>query len=872
MGEVYRARDTKLNRDLAIKVLPDPVAGEPERLARFTREAQTLASLSHPNIAHIHGLEEFAGVRALVMELVAGDDLSDRIGCGAIPPDQALPIATQIAEALEAAHEKGIIHRDLKPANIKITPDGIAKVLDFGLAKACAGDAAGPDLSRSPTVTSDGTREGVILGTPAYMSPEQARGLVIDKRTDVWAFGCVLFEMLTGRRAFAGDTVPDTIAGILEREPEWSALPGGTPPTVKRLLTRCLEKNLKRRLQHIGDARIELEDALDAASLTAEPSVTPRQRPIRLSWLIAAFASLVALVAVGALTWNARAARQGQIPPPRISRLTMAASGTAAVALSSRSLAITPDGTRVVYVGNNHTQLFVRPLDRIDPTPIATGVAPLNFVLVSPDGQWVGFVEGNSLRKVAITGGPVVTLAADVIGATWAQNDTIIVASLDPAIGLQRVSASGGKMTVLTRPVQARGELAHVWPEMLPGGGAVLFTITATTGGLEAAQVAVLDLATGTAKVLVRGGSHAHYVPSGHLIYTAGSTLRAVPFDLARLETRGTPVTVLPRLATSPQGAGNFVVAADGTLAYVDAPDPAAHTLVWVDRQGREEQLAAPARLYSEPRVSPDGTRVAVYIFDQEYDIWVWDLVRKTLSRRTFGREEEWLPVWTPDGHRLVFYADRGSGPTLFSQPADGTGAAEALSSESGVAMMPTAVTPDGTRVLFSIGGRDLMVLSLDTRRVEPLIQTPFNERNGIVSPDGRWLAYEADNSGRFEIYVRPFPNVNAGQWLLSTAGGQRPVWARSGQELFYEAPGGAMMTIMAVRVDPRGTAWNAGSPAKVLEGPYFTQGGSRRTYDVSADGRRFLMVKRPASQVGAPQIVVVQNWLEELKRLVPVN
>ena len=534
-------------------------------------------------------------------------------------------------------------------------------------------------------------------------------------------------------------------------------------------------------------------------------------------------------------------------------------------------MAITADGTRVVYIGSNN-QLFVRPLDRLDATAIYTGTVPLNWVFVSPDSQWIGFAEANELKRVAVTGGPAATIAVTGLatGATWAPDDTIIFSTSDPATGLRRVSANGGDVAVLTRPAQAPGELDHLWPEMLPGGRAVLFTITAAAGGL-AAQVAVLDLATGTYTVVVRGGSHAHYIPSGHLVYTAEGTLRAVPFDLTRLEAGRMPVTVVPRLVTTQLGAGDFDVAADGTLAYVDAPSPtspAARTLVWVDRQGAEEPLGAPARPYFHPRVSPDGSRVAVAIEDQENDIWVWDLRRRTLDRFTFGPAADFAPVWTPDGHRLVFFSQHEGEHGLFWQPADRSGGAEKLTTGA----PPSGVTPDGTQVIFGYGGnQDLMMLSLDgTRRVHPLLgTTPAVERNGIVSPDGRWLAYESDNAGRFEIYVRPFPNTSAGQWLISTAGGTRPLWAPSGQEIFYVAPDGALM---AVRVNPGGGRWSSGSPAKVLEGPYVTRGlRDKRTYDVSADGKRFLMVKQPANQA-APQIVVVQNWAEELKRLVPMR
>ena len=867
MGEVYRAHDSTLDRDVAIKILPRPFTADPARRARFDREARLLASLNHPHIAAIFGVEDLDGTPALILEFVDGDTLADRLERGHSAISEALNIARQIADALEAAHEKGIVHRDLKPANIKITLDGVVKVLDFGLAKVASGDASGPDPTQSPAHTIGSTRGGAILGTATYMSPEQARGKPVDKRTDLWAFGCVVYEMLTGRPAFAGDTVSDTIARILERDPDWRALPAATPPGVTRLLQRCLSKDPRRRLHDIADARIEIEDAVGVASLRpAETAVVDRQH-VRLPRVIAVVTSVVALIAVVALTWYVGKAWQTQAAPPRISRMTIASSGTAAVTPNgNRSLAITPDGTRVVYVGNNVRQIFVHSLDRLDPVPVVTANVPLNWVFVSPNGQWVGFDEGGTLKKVALAGGPVKTVLNTGIGgssgATWAPDDTIIFTTLDPTTGLQRVSADGGDVAVLTRPALARGELDHLWPEMLPGGQAVLFTITAT-GGPDAAQVAVLDLATGASRVVMPGGSHAHYVQSGHLIYTAGGTLRAVPFDLDRLETRGTPVTVLPRLVTKSQGAAEFVVAADGTFAYVDAPDvAAANTLIWVDRKGREKPLGAPPGPYEHPRVSPDGMRVAVVKRD---DIWVLDLASQRTSQLTFAPAKYFAPLWTKDGHRLLFFSPvRESG--LFWQAADGTGAAKRLGTG-----LPSGVTPDGRHVIFSSapGARDVMLLTLDaSQHVEPLIQTASNERNGVVSANGRWVAYESDSSGEFEIYVKPFPTVKEVQWLVSTAGGTRPLWAPNGQELFFVGPDGSLM---AVRVDARGSSWRAGSPVRVVEGLYINRTSrSSRNYDVSGDGKRFLMVKPPAKPAAAPRIIVVQNWFEELRRLMP--
>jgi Tol biopolymer transport system component len=870
MGEVYRARDRQLGREVAIKILPRLFATDPDRRIRFEREARLLASLNHPHIGAIYGFEVMDGTPALVLELVDGDTLAERIARARIPIDEALHIAHQMADALEAAHENGIIHRDLKPANIKITAAGVVKVLDFGLAKAVVGETSTGDLSQSPTLTVHGTRDGVILGTAAYMSPEQARGKVVDKRSDVWAFGCVLYEMLTGRAPFTGDTISDTIAAILGREPEWSALK--TSASLRRVLQRCLEKDPRRRFHDIADVRIEIEDVMSGAAGTPADgtTVSARRQAVRLVWSIAA---VVALVTVGALTWSLQKAGLATTAPPRLSRMTIAASGTAALGIANdRSVAMTHDGTRVVYVGINN-QLLVRPLDRLDATAIYTGAAPLNWVFVSPDDRWVGFAEARTLKKVAITGGPAEMIVQTnlTIGATWAPDNTIIFATSDSAAGLRRVSVNGGDVVTLTQPVPARGELNYLWPEMLPGVRAVLFTIRATTGGAAADQVAVLDLATRTSRVLVRGGSHAHYVPSGHLVYTAEGTLRAVPFDLARLEAGTMAVTVLPRLVTTQQGAGDFDVAADGTLVYVDAPGvaaSAARTLVWVDRQGGEEPLGAPPRPYIHPRVSPDGARLAVAIEDQEFDIWVWDFTRRLFDRLTFDPAGDYAPVWTDPRH-LVYFSGRGSGGGgLFWQPVDGPGGAERLSAGA----PPSGVTPDGRQVLFgSVGNQDIMMVALDgTRRVQPLLTNPPVERNGVVSPNGRWLAYEElEREGQFEVYVRPFPNVSAGPWKISMAGGTRPVWARSGQELFYVAPDGGLM---AVRADPRGGKWSSGNPAKVIQGPYMTRSlRDKPTYDVSTDGKRFLMVKQPANQA-APQIVVVQNWTEELKRLAPTK
>jgi eukaryotic-like serine/threonine-protein kinase len=886
MGDVYRARDTKLGRDVAIKVLPTIFAADPERLARFEREARALAALNHPHIAALYGVEESEGVRALVLELVEGPTLAERLASGPLPIKEALVIARQVAEALQAAHERGIIHRDLKPANIKLSRDGAVKVLDFGLAKAIVGDARGPDLSQSSSVTTGVTREGVLLGTIGYMSPEQATGRPTDRRTDIWAFGCVLFEMLTGRRAFEGHDVADTLAAVFVREPEWQALPD-VPVAIRRLLQRCLERDLHQRIADVAAVRFVLEEMSDLAgtSNALNPTATAANASPRAMWwrivAVSAITLLVATVVIPSLMrLSARPAT-----PTAVTRTTIAATGPLALFIdrTDPNVALSPDGTRAVYIGNNRTQLFVRALDALDPVPIVTGTF-VRAPFISPDGQWVGFFEGAALKKVRITGGLPVALsdidATGPRGATWVTDDTIIVATDSAVTGLLRVPAGGGPAEEISRPDRARGEAQYLWPERLPGGRAVLFTITAQTGGLDAAQVAVLNLRTRTRTILLRGGSHAQYVASGHLVYVAGGALRAVPFDVGRLDVRGAGALAVPRLLTTSSGGGNFSVADDGSLLYVDAPDGSAlggrRTLVWVDRMGKEEPIAAPPRAYTYPRLSPDGTRLALDIRDQENDIWIWDFRRPRLTRLTIDPSVDREPEWTRDGQRIIFTSNRGGADNLWWQAADGSGVAEPLITSSNI-QFASGATRDGKAMIFSERapgkGWQLMQLALDgSRRVTPLRQTSLFERNGIVSPDGRWIAYESasSDSGQYEIHLRPFPNTDAGHWQVTTGGGAKPLWASNGQELFYMTPAPAV-ALMSVPVEASGTTPVFGTPVKVFEG-YFAENPDR-TYDVSADGRRFVMIKPPASnETLPPSLILVQHWAEELRRLVPIR
>jgi serine/threonine-protein kinase len=898
MGEVYQATDTKLNRDVALKILPDAFASDPDRLARFTREAQTLASLNHPNIAAIYAVEEGPGeaghhVRALVMELVEGEDLSQRIegqrahGSG-LPLDEALLIAKQIADALEAAHEHGIIHRDLKPANIKVRSDGTVKVLDFGLAKAMDVGSGGPGgpggLSMSPTLSLHATQAGIILGTPAYMAPEQARGKTVDRRADIWAFGAVLFEMLTGRRTFEGDDVSITLAFVMTKAPDWSALPVATPAGVQRLLRRCLEKDPKQRLRDIGEARLALAAGFDAEPTAVTQTPPTAQLP---RWRRVAVFSLSALVIGGVLTggatwWMLRPAApqpvRFSIVPPSTQPLTIQG--------FQRDIAITPDGRQIVYrvgpAGIPGTQLVVRSLDQLD-ARLLTGITGIRSPFISPDGHWVGFFEGSlggELKKVSILGGPPITLCKFTVNpreASWGPDDTIIFASDDPDTGLLSVAAGGGDPKVLTKPDAAHGENDHVMPFILPGGRAVLFTITMQGQPIDNAQIAVLDLKTGLKKTLIRGGSDARYVDTGHLVYAAAGTLRAVRFDLGRLEVTSDPVPVLENVTMSGiTGTANFVLSQNGTLVYVPGSFGGGLTrsLAWVNRQGREEPIKAAPRAYLYPRLSPDGTRVALDIRDQENDIWVWDLKRETLARLTFDPGADQLPVWTPDSRHIIFGSARGGALNLYRQAADNTGTIERLTTSPNP-QNPNSMSPDGAHVLFMENAPktvlDIGMLTLDAARkseVAPLLATTFNESNAEVSPDGRWVAYQSNESGVNQIYVRPFPKVDAGHWQVSTGGGTSPLWARSGRELFYEfnrAP-------MAVTVQTTGAMFSAGNPTKLFDAAPYYFGTGGRTYDVSADGQQFLMIKTSAtsnqqtSTTAGPSLIVVEHWTEELK------
>jgi len=865
MGEVYRARDSKLGRDVAIKVLPEAFARDAERMTRFEREAKVLASLNHPNIASIYGLEDSETTHALVMELVEGPTLADRIRQGPIPIEEAVPIAKQICDALEYAHERGIVHRDLKPANVKVTVDDAVKVLDFGLAKAIEGDAASADVSNSPTMSRMATLAGILLGTAAYMSPEQAKAKPVDRRADIWAFGCVLYEMLTGKMAFRGESVTDTLAAVIKEDADWSQLPAATPMRVRVLLQRCLQKDPKQRLRDIGDARISLEEVLSGPQ---DPAFSLAARPTEhrlLPWAAAFFVAGVALA--GVTVW---------ILKPTLSRPVTRAvitlpPGQRLAGLAQPAVALSPDGSHLAYVATTiqpggTQQIYVRAMDSLESKALPGtegGVGPF----FSPDGQWLGFFADGKLKKVPVSGGAPITVgdAAYPGGAAWDDRGMIVFIPTT-AFNLQQVSDSGGAPQPLTHP--GKNTNRQRWPDFLPGGKAVLYSFGGTT--MVNAQVGVQLIGTGEQRKLVQAGSHPRYAPSGHLVYSQGGSLMAVPFDAQRLEVAGTAVPVVQGVLQSPvSGAAQYSVSATGSLVYVPGGiHSAKQRLVWVSRNGVEQPLPAPARSYFAPRLSPDGQRVAVGVQEPDNQVWLYDLFRDTLTRFTFDGNGNTSPAWTPDGKRIAFASTKDGPMNIFWQLADGSGGLEKLNTSENT-QLPISWSPDGKLLAFlevnPTTGYDIWVLRLGDRKAEPFLRTPFNESVPRFSPDGRWISYVSDESGRYEIYIQPYPGPG-GKRQVSTEGGTEPMWNPNGRELFYRSAD----KMMAVEVTTQ-PSFAAGKPRMLFEGRYEPTALTNPNYAVSPDGERFLMLKSAEQAEEAPtQINVVLNWTEELKRLVP--
>ncbi len=858
MGEVYRATDTKLGREVAIKTLPAEFSEDKERLARFEREAKLLASLNHPNIGAIYGLEEEDGIRFLVLELVEGETLAEFLEAGSLPVEFSLMIGRQVADALEAAHTKGVVHRDLKPANIKVTPEGNVKVLDFGLAKAYAVDQTSDSLATSFPAR---TEKGIILGTPAYMSPEQARGQRVDKRSDIWALGCLLFEMLSGHRTFDGNTLADAIAEIIVAEPKWDYLPRNLHPRLRLLLERCLDKDPNDRYHDVADVRVDIQKALaQPNSLLQAPADTTenqtRPQPV-LPWTVAAIAVVVA-IALG--FENARTSGDSDTLSRYVAVLANGLDTTSAIALS-------PDSRQLAYASDG--QLYLRTMDQSEPVPIP-GTEQARDPFFSPDGEWLAFFTPTQLKKVPTSGGMPLVLAevSSGVGGTWDSEDRIYFGLQGPS-DLFQVSAAGGDQERFA----TLGDQEDLdYPEVLPGKRWVLYS--AAPSEWYAPQIMAQSLATGERKVVIEDGYYPKYSQSGHLLYASGDRLFAVAFDPDQAEVEGAPAPVLESVVTSDLGwPALFAVADNGSLVF--APGSGNRTMVWVDRDGKEEHaLAADPRPYGDPRLSPDGGRIALTIADSEnWDVWAWDLGAETLSRLTFDAATDAVPLWTPDGSRIVFFSDREGGRDVFWKAGDGTGPAERLVSIPGRRLIPWSWSRDGKTLLLSelyrLTGQDIGALSMEGDRPwKPILDEQFVEATPEISPNGQWMAYLSNGSGQMEVYVRPFPDVDARRWQVSSGGADDPVWSPDGRELFYRNG----EAIMSVAVLDDGPIFSAGGPELLFEteGMYFSSQG--RQFDISPEGERFLMIKEGLPTEGGTkgQINIILNWFNELQEQVP--
>jgi serine/threonine-protein kinase len=864
MGEVYRARDTKLKRDVAIKVLPDLLASDPERLARFQREAELLATLNHPHIAAIYGFEDSGATHALVLELVEGPMLADRIAKGPIPLDEALPIARQIAEALEAAHEQGIIHRDLKPSNVKLRPDGVVKVLDFGLAKAMEpSSAVSPMITVSPTITTPAqmTGVGMILGTAAYMSPEQAKGQNADKRCDIWAFGCVLYEMLSGRAAFAGDSVPDTIVAVVTTDPDWARLPPAATP-LRPLIAQCLVKDPRERLRDIGDARIALTN--ERWTESSKPAVA-LAKPGGRGWRVALPATTLLIAAMAAFVMWPRSA---SAPQPVARALLDFPQYALSGARLGNLIALSPDGTRLVYVGNpeGKDRLYVRQLDQFESTPLG-GTDGAIQPFFSPDGTSVGFFADGKLKTTALAGGSPITVAnaPDPFGGAWADDHTIVFAPT--TTGLMRVNERGGPPTQLTQ-IPPSGVLRHAWPTMVPGTSVALFTVVvnSTEAGINA-----VSLPTGQVTPVLPRAAGPEFADRDHLIYADPSSgaLSAVRFDGRRGQTVGSPVVALEGVWASGSGAAQFSVSRSGSLIYLPNTFVTQRSLVWVDRTGRTAPLLPDIMPFGVPRLSPDGRRLAFITYDglNPSTIWLHDFANGRTQRvQTEGRINT-TPEWSLDGKRIAFVSVRDASrgrQSLFVFDVDTDSPPELVAPSEGPQQMfswaPGNVLVYGERHSTDY---DIFRVNLDgERRRTKLVATPGDDLGAAVSPDGRYIAYSSNHSSRMEVYVTPFPGPGP-PMLVSTDGGAEPAWSTRG-ELFYRHRD----KMMVVRVQTAPT-FAASRPETLFEGRFevslLTPGF--RFYDVQPDGQRFVMVR--SDTVAPPrQLRLVVNWTQELNRL----
>jgi serine/threonine-protein kinase len=894
MGEVYRAHDARLGRDVAIKVLPREFTSDSDRLARLEREARALAALNHPNIASLYGVEDYGGTLALVMELVDGELLADRIANArqGLPVKEALALARQLAAALDAAHDKGIVHRDLKPTNIKITSSGALKVLDFGLAKSLASGV--DDLA---TVAAMKTHAGMVMGTPAYMSPEQARGQPIDRRTDVFAFGCILYEMLTGASPFAGDSVADTLARVLRRDPDLAALPVSTPPGIRRLISLCLEKDRTKRLGQIAVAAYEIDTTGHPIVLA---DVVPRRRLLR---GLAVGSVAAVLLAAAALFSPFRPAGE----PPLVTRLSMDVSPADEISGSDRAgeggergppqehpprtaIAVSPNGRTIVFsaVRADQRSLYRRDLDQSQATAITGtegGVGPF----FSPDGRWIGYWSAGALRKVPVDGGPSITLAQTSLpfGASWGDDDRIVFARA--ATGLLEVPAAGGTPSEIVAVDATQGEVSYRLPDVLPGSDAILFTVTRNRfPRWDMTEIFVYSRSTGRAKRLIEGGADARYVASGHVVFAREGVLLAAPFDAQRLEVTAAPIGLVggvmqaayARGQVADSGAAQFSVSTTGTLAYLRGGVAAAaeRLLLRVDRSGRAETLPVAAHPFTTLRLSPDGTQIAVGTSGRDRDIWLLSLPRQTLTKLPVAGRHS-APIWTPDGQWLTYASSPSGVDQIYRVRADGSVGTPELLAASDNNLVPGTWTPGGSELLYyEIATSRSWIWARGPGESQPPTEVSGTSANGggvDVSPDGRWLAYQSAESGQLQVYVQRHPGPGP-RYQVSTDGGMSPIWRADGRELFYARPEFATplpqsgrITMMAVPVT-LGPDLTLGAPAALFDGSY-EMNVPARAYDVSADGEHFFLlraVERPRNVI--TQIVVIQNWFQELEKLAP--